>query len=598
MRFRNRSPHWRFFSGAFCLTAFVALALPVRGQDGGGVLHANTTRVRGFDPARAGDVASSLAVGKVYEGLLEYAYRERPYRLAPCLARAMPTVSDDGLTYTFELRRGVMFHPDDCFAAAANSPAQRTRELIAEDVVYSLKRVADIKTGSSGYWAFRDRIAGLDAFREASSGASATDYARPVEGLEVVDTHTVRFRLVRPYPQLLWILAMPYAYVVPREAVQAYGADFVQHPVGTGPFALKAWRRNYRIEYVRNPLWSPRGPEDVQAVGPGAGVRVDRIVQYVIGDPTTRWLSFLSGDLDLYGEISRDNWDAVMDRDGELSGALRARGIRLYTMSGLNVFFIGFNMDDPVVGKNRALRQALSCAFNTEEWVRFHNGRIVRARGPIPPGVDGYDEAPAPFGFDLEQARRLLAEGGYPEGRDPGTGRRLALDIELGATDADFRESTELFIAFMDRIGVVVRPHYNNKPAFFAKIERRQAQLFRLSWFADYPDAENFLQLFYSANASPGPNRSNYSNPAYDALYERARVMQDGPERTVLYRRMAELVKQDCPWIFMHHPVDFSLTQEWVREYLPHDFPYGMEKYYRLTRSHLRPTSRVEKPLD
>ena len=231
--------------------------------------------------------------------------------------------------------------------------------------------------------------------------------------------------------------------------------------------------------------------------------------------------------------------------------------------------------------RTKKLRQALTCAFNSQEWVNYYNGRIVRASGPIPSGVAGHVDAPSPYPFNLEKSQRLLAEAGYPEGVDPATGRRLVLALELGKTDADMRESTELFCSFMRKIGVVIEPSYNNKPAFFEKIAKRQAQMFRLSWFADYPDGQNFLQLFYSRNASPGPNRVNYSNPAFDALYERAVTLPDTPERTELYRQLAAMVIEDCPWIFTHYPMDYSLSQQGLENYVPHDFPYGMEKYYQ-----------------
>ena len=603
MSTRASSPLRVAFHGVLCLLGCVGMAVGATVPER--VWHGHVSRVRGFDPVRAGDVSSALAVGKIYEGLFQYAYTARPYRLEPNLALDFPEVSPDGRVYTFHLRPGVMFQPDPCFnpdrligsGAMTGVPADESaegpananpgtrppvpRELVAADLVYAIKRVADLKTESTGYWAFRDRIVGLDRFREASALDTPTDYDQPVAGLQAPDRYTLQVTLTGPYPQFLWILAMPYAYAVPREAVEFYGDGFAAHPVGTGPFKLAFWRRNYRLEFIRHSAWQPH---------PAAGVDLaeafrfmpDRIVEHVIGDSSTQWLAFLSGELDVFKEISRDNWDAVIDRDGGLSETLRHRGIRLHSISGLNVFYIGFNMDDPVVGHNRALRQALTCAFNTEQWVRFHNGRVTRAQGPIPPGVSGHEDGPGPFSFDLEKARRLLVEAGYPEGRDPATGRRLVLNLELGLTDTDFRESTELFIDFMDKIGVVIRPCYNNKPTFFEKVERRQAQMFRLSWFADYPDAENFLQLFYGPNASPGSNRSNYVNPGYDALYERARTMQDSDERTDLYRAMARQVIEDCPWIFMHHPVDYSLSQPWVENFFPHDFPYGMEKYYRL----------------
>ncbi|MDD3605286.1 MAG: ABC transporter substrate-binding protein, partial [Kiritimatiellae bacterium] len=276
------------------------------------------------------------------------------------------------------------------------------------------------------------------------------------------------------------------------------------------------------------------------------------------------------------------NWDVIFRDGGRLAPELAARGIRASGIAGLDTYYIGFNMDDPVVGHNKKLRQALTCAFDSEAWIRYYNHRVTRARGPIPPGVEGYSDEPALHPYDLEKARKLLAEAGWPDGRDPQTGKRLELTLELGQTDTEIRESTELFIGFMDKLGVVINPSYNNKPAFFKKIEQREAQMFRLSWFADYPDAENFLQLFYGPNASPGPNRVNYRRPEYDRLYEEIRVMQDGPERTELYRRMAAMVEEDCPWIFMHHPMAYVLHHDRLRNYAPHDFPYGMEKHFRL----------------
>jgi oligopeptide transport system substrate-binding protein len=555
------------------------------------VYYGAAARIRGFDPVKAGDVASALAVSKIYEGLLQYAYLERPYRVEPLLAEAMPEVSDDGLTYTFKIRKGIFFQDDRCFAATAG----KGRELTAEDFVYSIKRIADAKNGSSGYWAFNNRIVGLDEFRTESSNPEPTGYAREVEGLKALDRYTLQFKLKEPYPQLLWVLTMPYVVAVPREAVEFYGREFVNHPVGTGAFILQSYRQNYRYEFVRNPKWKETGrierypstsaPGDSPELLGDAGQHVpflDRIVQYVVEDASTSWLMFLTGGLES-AEISRDNWDAVFNEGQQLNADLERRGIRLVTAPTLDTYFTGFNMDDPIVGRNKKLRQAMSCAFNTAEWVKFQNGRVRRPNGPIPPGVAGYSDREAPYSFNLDQARQLLAEADYPDGKDPATGRRLQLTLEVGSADnPEFRQAVELFVNFMDRIGIVIKPSYNNRPAFFEKLERRQAQMFNLSWIADYPDAENFLQLFYSHNASPGPNRANYSNPEFDRLYEKARTLPDGLERTELYRKMADLVVEDAPWIFTSNPLAYVLHHDWLKNYKYHDFPYGMFKYYKV----------------
>jgi oligopeptide transport system substrate-binding protein len=545
----------------------------------GPTLRLTTARLRGFDPAHAADQASILATGRIYEGLLQYAYWDRPYRVEPLLAEAMPDVSEDGRIWRFRIRKGIYFADDPCFAATGG----RGRELVAQDFVYSILRIADVKVGSGGYWAFRGKIAGLDEFREASRGAGPTDYAREVAGLRATGRHELEIRLNEPYPQLPWVLAMPYAFAVPREAVEFHGTGFVNHPVGTGPYVLISARQNYRYEYRENPKWAETGRVETMPPDAAAGrrlPRVQRIVDSVVGDPSTAWLMFLAGDLDLV-DVSREQWDSMITAERELRPELAARGMVLSKSPQLSISYVAFNLDDPVVGPNRRLRQALSCAFDAEAWMEFQNGRLVAPTGPVPPGVAGHSEAPLPYGFDLELARRLLAEAGYPEGRDPATGRRLKLTLELGAADnPETRQAAELLASFMERIGVVLEPSYNNWPAFLQKIERRQAQMFSLTWIGDYPDAQNFLQLFASANASPGPNRANYRNEEFDRLYRELIALPESPEREALCRAAAAVVLEDCPWILTAHPMAFQIRHARLQNHQRHDFSWGMEKYW------------------
>lgn len=553
------------------------------------VFYGITYDIRGFDPIRSGDVETAIAVGKIYEGLLQYSYLERPYRVEPSLAESLPDVSPDGLVYTFKIRKGIYFQDDPCFTNSAG----KGRELVARDFVYSLKRVADIKSESTGYWIFNERIAGLDAFRKASASSKVTDFDADVEGLQAPDRYTFRLKLLKPYPQLLWTLTMNYAFVVPREALEYYKGDFVNHPVGTGPYILKSWRKNYRLEYTRNPKWAETGRVELYPSkgAPGdaekglladAGKRlpfIDRIISFVITDPSTQWLKFVTGEIESSG-VSRDNWDAVVMGGRGLTESLVKMKVKLFTAPSLDTAYFGFNMDDPIVGSNKKLRQALSCAFNTGEWINYNKGHVVRAVGPIPPGVAGYVDKPSPYPFDLDRARKLLAEAGYPEGIDEKTGKRLQLTILVGSgSDPDIREQMEVICSFMKKIGVILTADYNNWPSFLEKIERRQAQMYRLAWIADYPDAENFLQLFYGPNSSPNPNHSNYVNPEFDRLYENIRTMPDGDEKTGICVRMAEIIIEDCPWIFLHHTVSYGLNHHWVNNFKPNDFPYGMDKY-------------------
>ena len=536
-------------------------------------------RVNSMDPVNADAVPASRAVSLVYESLLEYDYAARPYRLIPGVALTLPEVSSNGQVYVFHLDPEARFAPDPCFGLDANGKP-RDRAITARDFVYALQRLTDHKVASSGAWLVLDNIRGMRAFSDHSAGRDPTDYNRAIEGLQALDNHTLRIELTRPFPQFAWLLAMSYTVAVPREAVEKYGSGFSEHPVGSGPYRLASWRRNHEMVFERNAAWRGwrRGPA---AVAPGNDVPFDRVVYRIIDDPATRWLAFLAGEIDFQGDIPRDNWDAVVDDQTQLRPELAQKGLHLTGMPTMEVAYIGFNMEDPVLGSNKKLRQALNCAFDSIAWEKFMNSRVVRADGAVPPGAAGYARDAFAYTFDLAHARQLLAEAGYPDGRDPKTGRRLALTLDIGQTTQEARESTELLAAFLERAGIELQPQYQIFPAFLRKISKKETQMFRLGWVGDYPDAENFLQLFYSNNISPGPNHCNYVNPAFDRLYEKACATTDEAARMELYRQMQAIVREDCPWLFLHFPRSYSLHPDRLHNYLPHDFPYGMEKYLR-----------------
>ena len=568
----------RFWNRAFWLSfaAIGGLLVPWVANGGRlepGTLVRSSERVNTFDPIMASDVAASRAISLVYEGLYSYGYQERPYQLVPVLAESLPDVSEDGLTYRFVLKEGVRFADDACFGG------NRGRVITARDVVYSLMRMADARNASPGWWLLRGRIEGLDAFRELTVAVPTTTYDEVVSGLRVVDERTLEMRLTRAAPQFMWALGMSYTAVVAREAVDGYGSKFALHPVGTGPYRLTKWRRQYSLEFERNANWQRRILEGESALEPVAAF--ERIRFLVINDPSTQWLAFLQDQLDYTGEISRDNWDVVVTDAGELAPDLKRRGIQLQSSPSLMTSYLGFNMDDAVVGRNAKLRQAMNCAFDGAQWERYYNFRATPATGPVPPGIAGRVESPGRHRFDLENARRLMKEAGYPGGIDPETERRLVLTLDIGRTDQQTRESTELLAGMMDEIGIVLRPEYYNWGAFLRRVSQRQSQIFRIAWVADYPDAENFLQLFYGPNDSPGPNRANYHSSAFDRQYEAAMVTTDEQERLRLYEVLQEIVREDCPWLFLSHSVDYSLSHPWLGNYRLHDFPYGMERFYR-----------------
>ncbi len=575
---------------AVAVAAFLALGLlafqgcgPGRKPDlpaQDGTLAVTLGRVKTLDPAMADDLASCIAAGHLYDRLLQYDYDARPYRLAPSLAEALPEIRDGGRTVVFRLRADARFAPHPCFAefagaaAAGGRTAEELRRVRPRDVIWSLLRLADGRLNAGGYWILRGKLEGLEEFHRRTAALPEGDfrpYEEGISGLREGAAGTVEFHLVEPYPQLSHVLAMTYAGILPEAAIRLLGRRLADEPAGGGPFLLEEWRRNYRLVLARNPDYRPeRLPDGTVATLP----RVERVAALMVQEPVTAWLLFLQGRLDQAG-VPAENLETVVDAEGTLAPALRERGIRLERFPEYQINYIGFNARDPLLSGNLKLRQALSLAYDRDLRQRLFGRQQVPAWGPVPPGVEGYDQDfRNPFArHDLAAAKRLLAEAGYPDGRDPRTGQPLHLRFDLGGAEQAARRHAELLAGDFKALGIELEPAINSLPRLLEKLKRGDVQLFRLNWVGDYPDAQNFFQLFYGANAG-GCNRAWYRNPEFDALYEKAAALPPGPERTRLYREMELLLTRDCPWIFESHPVTYRLVHSWVSGYIPHHFAY------------------------
>lgn len=544
-----------------------------------------SAKVKGLDPIYASDLYSGVQVARVYESLLQYDYLKRPYVLIPNLTESMPQVSPDGKTLTFKLKKGVLFQDDACFKKTGG----KGREMTADDVIYSFMRIADPKLLSVAWWLLDGKVVGLNEWRESEGKSSAVDYSKPIEGLKALDRYTVQFQLKQRSAQFLYAFAMPTTSIVPREAVETYGKDFISHPVGTGPFKLLPESNiNSKLVWVKNPsyrqeLYPSEGEPGDREKGllADAGKPLplaDKVVERIFEESQPMWLTFMSGKLDVAG-IPKDNYQQAIGPNHDLSSELKQKGIRLTKDSEPDITHISFNMSDSLVGKNKLLRQAMSLAYDNRELIElFYNGRAVSAQGPIPPGLTGYDpDFKNPYRqYNLTKAKELLAQAGYPEGKG-------LPPLELVATSSSTdRQLSEYAQKMFGAIGVKLKVSTYSWPEFQTAVKNKKGQLWSFAWGGDYPDAENFLQLFYSKNASPGPNDTNYSNPAYDQLYERSLTLEDSPERTAVYKQMVSILTEDCPWIFNVHRIQFSLTQPWTKNYKRHAFEHNTAKYLRV----------------
>ena len=532
-------------------------------------------RVRTLDPVLADDLASRNLIGAVYDTLLEYDYKSRPYKLKPAMLRQMPESAKDFKSYRFRLRDDLYFAPDPVFKG-------KKRKIVSQDVLFSFLRIADARNHSPLYWLFRNRIAGIDRFHAQTIGAPRGDwrlYQQGIKGFEILSDTEFIIHLNQPDPRFLYALAMPNCGIVAREAVLHYGESFARHPVGSGPFVLKEWINDCRIILEKNPHFRREYYPDADS--PADRTRplplADRFEIMLIKQPMTAWMLFLQGNLD-YQALDKDNADLA--GGGDLPPVLKKRGIRLQRVPEFEIRYVGFNFSDPLFAGNLKLRQALSLAFSVQRRIEHSGDQLLAAHGPVPPGVAGYDSSfKNPWTqYDVNKARQLLAEAGFPGGIDKKTGKRLHLTFDQTGNTSSHRQTGEITAAELAAIGIGCTPILNNNPRFYEKLRANKMQLFRLSWIGDYPDAENFLQLFYSGNKN-GCNRTGFSDPEFDRMFEEIRPLPDSPERTAKYKKMVRYLAEKCAWIYEGYPISYQLNHAWLENFIPHDFGFARWKY-------------------
>jgi len=577
------------------------------------------------------------------------------------------------VTYEIRLKEGIRYHPHPCFARTpdgkyayhalkdpdiqsfrtpADFPLKDTRELAAADYVYEIKRLCvpnqqkpcpilatvslyidgmeeyatALQKDLSGIRAQREREQGLAYIQEIDEGKRPINLdlgKHPFPGVEVVDRYTFRIHLKKPYPQVLYWLAMTFFAPVPWEATAFYrqapmisrNITLNRYPVGTGPFIPEVLECNRLISFVRNPDFrderypSEGTPEDRKAgLLAAAGQRLpmlDKIVYLRERESTPTWIKFLQGYYDTSG-VGSTNFDQSVKFKGELEASavgdeLREKGIGLSSSKGLTIGYYAFNMLDPVFGgyseKQQKLRRAIAIAMDTEELIQvFDNGMGVELQGILPEGILGYRGGPEgmntnvfewdasrgrPKRKSLDEARRLLAEAGYPGGVGP-DGRPLVVNFDNAATgggaDAYFRWLHRQF----GKLGITVINRTTDSSTFDSKALEGKVQMFRYGWLPDYPDPETYLFLLYGPNSivkSHGPNPANYQNDEYDRLFNKMLTMPNSPERQQTIEQMQKILQRDLPWFSVKQNAAFTLTHGWVKNSKINVMAWNKDKY-------------------
>jgi ABC-type transport system substrate-binding protein len=515
-----------------------------------------------IDPAQGATAYANHIIVNVYDTLYSYKYLARPYQIKPNLATSMPEVSEDGLTYTFHIKKGVYFIDNPAF------PDGKGRELVASDFIYSIKRHFDPRVRSQGSWLWEGKIRGMDAWKKAGS-----NYAQEVEGLKALDDYSIQVILNKPFPQLTNTFAQGFAAIVPHEAVEYYGREFGVRPVGSGPFYLDTFD-SVRVVMLKNPNFRQE-PIDLayegydEAIHGKFGIKeiegkipplVDRLEIHFIKESLSRWNSFTKGDEIQYSGLPSELENEVLAQKKPTILMQPEYTQRFHMISGLESGFVhtDFNMRDPEIGYNKnperekmnhALRCAIRYAYDWDERNEtFYSGLGFVFPGIIPPVTPEYDPdmSRAALEHNPEKGRKLLEEAGW-------TAENLPVLDYGGVAQVVTRQMFEQYRGWLSRIGYpkekVIFDSYASFGDFNKSVKKAKIKIVGMGWGLDYPDAENTLQMFYGPNASPGSNNANFNDPEYNRLYEITSVMQPSPERTRLYRQMNQILLDACATI-------------------------------------------------
>jgi ABC-type transport system substrate-binding protein len=644
-----------------------------------------------LDPAR-GYYSHEIEIMQcVYESAFTYHYLKRPYELVPQAAVEVPKAQyfdaggkllpDDAATediarveYVVKLKQGMMYQPHPCFAKGDDGesmyrdlteadmegietpndfPEKGTREVLAQDFVLQIRRLADPRLASPVLSTLERSILGLeelgdayaaklDAERQRRKEAAGALYnqqdgeknmplildymAEPFEGAQVIDKYTYKVVLKRRYPQQLYWMAMTFFCAMPQEALDFYAQpplavrqiDINHWPVGSGAYYLDVLQPNKEVRFKRNPnfrkdFYPTEGDPEDQLSGllDDAGKQlpfIDNIVMFMDKEAIPSWNKFQQGYYDGV-TVRMDTFDQAVSLgsqgDAGVSKEMAARGVRLEKAVESTVWYLAFNMLDPVVGgyseKQCKLRQAISIALDYSEFVTiFRNGRGVAAQGPIAPGIFGYEAGaksvnPYTDVWDektqscvprsLDYAKELMAEAGYPGGVAP-DGRALTVffDHNRGG-DSEFPSEFEWYKGRFALLGIELRERGSDLSRYRKKVDKGDWQIAFAGWSADYPDPENYLFLLAGRNGrveSGGENQGNYANPKFDELFAKMETMENGPERKKIIDEAVDLVRHDAPWAFAYHPVIFALRHEWAQNIKPHEMTYGIYKYRKV----------------
>lgn len=492
--------------------------------------------ISSLDPAFSKDQASIWPCTQLFNGLVQL---DKNLKVQPCIAQGWE-ISDDGKTYLFHLRTDVFFHENDLLSGEKGPSGIVTRKVNAKDFLYSLGRLVDPSVASPGLWV-------LNAVEKDSSGKMI--------GINVINDSTLKIHLSNPFPAFLSLLSMPYCSVVPQEVVSHYGTDFRKHPCGTGPFKFSLWKEGVSLVLLRNENYFEYSDQKQLPF-------LDAVQISFINDKQSAFIEFLKGNLDFISGLDASYKDELLSRDGKLQDRHK-NSFRLETLSYLNTEYLGVLMKRlegntaPQALQNKKVRQALSLGFDKAKMITFlrNNMGTPGIYGFVPPGMPYFDSLSVKgYSYDPKIALSLLAEAGYPNGK--------GLPEIILSTTSTYLDLCEFIKSEWESLGFKIKIDVNQAAVHRKMVAEQKLEFFRGSWIADYPEAENYLSLFYSNNFAPsGPNYTHYQNAEYDRLYEQSSLETNDSLRSLLYIKMDQMITDDAVTIVLYYDKVLRLTQ-------------------------------------
>ncbi len=550
----------------------------------------------GFDPAQVNDLYSSTVIANIFDSPLTYDFLARPAKIVPNTAVGLPEVSNDFRTLTVRLRPGIFFQDHPAFLG-------RKRELVAQDYVYSIKRIYDPKLKSPRVYLLENaKLLGMTEIRAAALKGARFDIDREVEGVRALDRYTFQLRLAEPSPRFhLYLADNSFLGAVAREVAEMYDEkQLLGNPVGTGPFRLADWRRSSRMVLERNPgyrddVYDPQATAG-DAVGEAIAAQlrgrklplVDRVEVYIVEENQPRWLAFLNGEHDLVDELPYDLANLVIP-NGQLAPNLQRRSIQMDRAPRANVDMALFNMEHPVVGgytpEKVALRRAIGLAYAADDEIRLvRKGQSIPSQSPVAPLTAGYDPA---FRSEMSEhsparAKALLDAFGYIDHNGDGwrelpDGSPLKLEM---ATQPDqlSRQLDEIWKRSMTAVGLQIDFKPAKWPENLKNSRAGKLMMWRVGWVAAQPDGDTFLALGYGPNKGQA-NHARFDLPAFDRLYAQQRTIPDGAERDALFHEAKRLFAAYAPYKFLGHRIETAVYHPWVIGFRRHPFMRDFWKY-------------------